>query len=89
MMDEALADHAQAKMLIARVEAMKPTSPSYDTTIKQLGKLIDEHVLKEREQIFLKASQAALDLRGMTLPLMKRRGQLTTEASAVLAKESA
>lgn len=56
MMDEALADHAQAKMLIARVEAMKPTSPSYDTTIKQLGKLIDEHVLKEREQIFLKAS---------------------------------
>jgi len=89
LMDEALAEHAEAKQLIARIEAMKPTSPSYDTTVKQLGKLIDEHVMKEREQIFLKASRAALDLRGMTFPLMKRQKQLTKKASDAVAKEAA
>jgi hemerythrin superfamily protein len=89
LMDEALAEHAEAKQLIARIEAMKPTSPSYDTTVKQLGKLIDAHVLKEREQIFLKASRAALDLRGMTFPLMKRQKQLTKKASDDVAKEAA
>ena len=89
LMDEALAEHAEAKQLIARIEAMKPTSPSYDTTVKQLGKLIDGHVLKEREQIFLKASRAALDLRGMTFPLMKRQKQLTKKVSDAPAKEAA
>lgn len=89
LMDEALAEHAEAKALIARIEAMKPTSPAYDTTVKQLGMLIDAHVLKEREQIFLKASRAALDLRGMTVPLMKRKKQLTQNVADALAKDSA
>ena len=89
LMDDALAEHAEAKHLIARIEAMKPTSPAYDTTVKQLGKLIDAHVLKEREQIFLKASRAALDLRGMTFPLMKRQKQLTKQVDDASAKDSA
>ena len=88
LMDEALAEHAQAKDLIAKIEAMKPTSPSYDPTIKELGKLIDGHVLKEREQIFLKASRAAMDLRGMTFPLMNRQKQLTKKVSDAVAKEA-
>lgn len=88
LMDEALAEHAEAKQLIARIEAMKATSPAYDTTVKQLGKLIDAHVLKEREQIFLNASRAALDLRGMTVPLFKRQRQVTQKLSDALAKES-
>ena len=88
LMDEARAEHAEAKQLIARIEAMKPTSSSYDTTVKQLGELIDEHVMKEREQIFLKASRAAMDLRGMTFPLMKRQKQLTKKASEAVAKEA-
>lgn len=89
LMDEALAEHAQAKELIAKIEAMKPTNPAYDPTVKQLGTLIDGHVLKEREQIFLKASRAALDLRNMTFPLMKRQKQLTKKASDAVAKEAA
>ncbi len=48
----------------------------------QLGKVIDQHVAEEREQIFLKARLAALDLRGMTLPLIKRQVQLKKQAAA-------
>ena len=55
---------------------MKPTSDNYDATVKQLGKLIDEHVLEEREQIFLQAQRAPLDLRALAVPLYERKKQL-------------
>ena len=57
-------EHAEAKATIAQIRAMKPTAPTYDATMKKLGKLIDQHVLEEREQIFLRARNAPLDLRG-------------------------
>ena len=82
LMDIALEEHAEAKAVIARIEGMKATDPACDATVKQLGKLIDQHVMEEREQIFLKARNAKLDLRGMTLPLMKRQQQLKKETAA-------
>ena len=88
LMDEALHEHAEAKKMIARIEAMKATEPDFDVTVKELGKLIDQHVMEEREQIFLKASNAALDLRGMTIPLLTRQQQLKKKAAAP-SKESA
>ena len=89
LMDEALQQHAEAKKIIARIEAMKETDPGQDATVKQLGVLIDAHVLEEREQIFLQARAAALDLRAMTMPLLKRQQQLRMSARAVMAKEAA
>ena len=89
LMDEALQEHAEAKKTIARIEAMKATDAAYDATVKRLGKLIDQHVLEEREQIFLQARNAALDLRGLTLPLLKRQQQLKKKAAAQRAKETA
>ena len=91
LMDIALEEHAEAKAVIARIEGMKATDAAYDATVKQLGKLIDQHVMEEREKIFLKARNAKLDLRGMTLPLMKRQQQLTKESAVATAtaKETA
>ena len=88
LMDEALQQHAGAKKVIARIEAMKEADSGRDAAVKQLGILIDQHVLEEREQIFLQARWAALDLRTMTLPLMKRQQQLKTSAREALAKEA-
>ena len=88
LMDEALQEHAEAKTLISRIEAMKATDPGHDAAVRQLGSVIDAHVLNEREHIFLTASQAALDLRAMTLPLLKRQQQLKT-VTAKTTKESA
>ena len=80
LMDEALAEHAEAKRLIAHIQGMDAAAKDYDATVKQLGKAIDEHVLEEREQIFLRAQQAALDLRELAVPLHRRKKQLQAAA---------
>jgi hemerythrin superfamily protein len=88
LMDEALHEHAQAKEIIARIESMKAADAGQDAAVKQLGMLIDQHVMREREMIFLKASQAALDLRGMTLALVKRRTKLKKAVAAPVKEEA-
>ncbi len=80
LMDEALAEHAEAKALIAEIQGMKATSDNLDPAVKQLGQVIDEHVLEEREQIFLQAMQAPLDLRGLAVPLYERKKKLMGSA---------
>jgi hemerythrin superfamily protein len=82
LMDEALAEHAEAKELIARIQGMKSSADNYDATVKELAKAIDQHVLEEREQIFLKAQQAALDLRALAVPLYQRKKQLARGSDA-------
>jgi hypothetical protein len=81
LMDEALAEHGEAKELIARIEGMKATSDNYDATVKLLAKAIDQHVLEEREQIFLQAQQSPLDLRSLAVPLYRRKKELAGKAS--------
>ncbi len=89
LMDEALEEHAEAKETIAKIEKMKGTEPTFDATVKALGKLIDQHVLEEREEIFLKARVAPLDLRALALPLLKRKEQLAKKAGKPPLKEAA
>ena len=81
LMDEAVMEHAEAKALIAQIQDMEPDDEAFDGTVQELGKDIDHHVLEEREQIFLKARLAALDLRGMVPQLVKRKLQLTKKAA--------
>lgn len=79
---EALKEHAQAKETIALIQSMDAGASDYDATVQKLGQLIDAHVLEEREQIFLRARNAAVDLRGMTPALYERQKQLTRAALA-------
>lgn len=87
LIDEALGEHAQAKEAIARIEGLGAASKDLDAAVKALGKLVDAHVLEERERIFLRARQSPIDLRGLAVPLFKRRTQLRGAAAAA-AKES-
>ena len=91
LLDEALAEHAQAKKLIAAIQGMKATSDNYDATVQRLADAIDEHVLEEREQIFMEAQQAPLDLRGLAVRLYKRKKELTAAVAKTprTAKEKA
>ena len=61
---------------------MKSTAADLDASVKQLGKLIDQHVREEREQMFLRARRAAVDLRGLALALHSRKQQLTQAMTA-------
>lgn len=89
LMDHALQEHAQAKETIAKIQALPAGSKKLDETVQKLAKLIDEHVLEEREQVFLKARYAPLDLRGLAVPLAKRKSQLKKKAHKPAAREAA
>lgn len=85
LMNEALDEHADAKQTIARIQAMQASDAAYDATVKKLGALIDQHVLEERELIFLRARLSTLDVRGLTLQLLKRKQQLISKADTASA----
>ena len=82
LIDDALAEHADAKALIAQILDMDPASADYDARVKELAKAIDEHVLEEREDIFVQAQVAPLDLRALAVPLYLRKKELQAAAEA-------
>jgi hemerythrin superfamily protein len=87
LLDEALQEHAEAKAAIAEIQAMDAGDEGYDDKVKELGKMIDEHVLEEREQIFLLARLAPLDLRSMAVELFDRKKQLAAKPAAPAKKK--
>ena len=86
LIEEALAEHFEAKELIADIEGMEPSSGDYDATVKALATAIDEHVLEEREQIFMQAQSAPIDLRALAVPLYLRKKELQAAAESAPAK---
>lgn len=76
LMDEAMQEHAEAKKEIAQLQGMDADEEGYDALVQQLGKAVMGHVMEEREQIFLKAKFAAIDLRGMAAQLYQRKKEL-------------
>lgn len=81
LMNDALQEHGEAKQMIAQIQAMDASDEGYNEAVKALGTLIDQHVLEEREQIFLQARNAPLDLRGMVPALFSRKKQLQQTAA--------
>jgi hemerythrin superfamily protein len=82
LMDEALQEHAEAKEAIARIQGMAPKDAGYDDTVLQLFATVMDHVMDEREQIFLKARYSTADLRGMVPELYARKKELQSGAPA-------
>ncbi|UUX95490.1 hemerythrin domain-containing protein [Aquabacterium sp. J223] len=76
LMDEALEEHAEAKAAIAQIQAMPPTDAAYDGTVQQLFATVMDHVMDEREQVFLKARYSTADLRGLAPRLYARKKEL-------------
>ena len=86
LMDTALDEHSEAKKVIAQIQSMSASSEDLDKTVKTLAKLIDEHVLEEREQMFLEARYAHMDLRSLAATMYARKKKLT--AAVVKAAKS-
>jgi hemerythrin superfamily protein len=80
LIDEALLEHAQAKEMIARIQGMSPGDADYDQAIKQLFMAVMDHVMEEREQMFLEARYSTADLRGMVPELFARKKELQAGA---------
>lgn len=77
LLDEALAEHQQAKDLIAEIEAMRNADAAMDEKIATLNRAIEHHVKEERDELFPKAKAAAtLDLDALGAQLRQRQEEL-------------
>jgi hypothetical protein len=83
LIDHAEEEHAQAKEKIAEIQGMSAGDKRMDEAVKELATLIDEHVLEEREKVFLQAQYADLDLRGMVPALVERKKELQAQGGKV------
>jgi len=77
LLDEAEAEHQQAKALIARIEALQGADATMDDLVSQLARAIEHHVKEERDHLFPKARAAAgLDLDALGAQLRERQQEL-------------
>jgi hemerythrin superfamily protein len=81
LLDEAEAEHRQAKALIAQIQASKRASPAVDDLVSELARAVEQHVKEERDVLFPKAKAApGLDLEALGTRLMERQQELQSRA---------
>ncbi|MBE7368229.1 hemerythrin domain-containing protein [Ramlibacter pallidus] len=79
LLDEAEAEHQQAKDLIAQIEAAPP-GPAKDDLVSELARAIEHHVKEERDDLFPKA-RTSLDLDALGAQLRERQQELEGAAA--------
>lgn len=79
LLDEAEAEHQQAKEMVARIEAMRRADAAMDDLVSQLAGAIEHHVKEERTQLFPKARASSLDLDALGRELRERQQQLEAQ----------
>lgn len=79
MVYEAEVEHATAKDLIAKIEAMTPEDETFKATVKVLSEYIKHHVKEEENELFPELKKTELDLKEMGGELMDRKLELMEE----------
>jgi hemerythrin superfamily protein len=81
ILDEATAEHADAKDLIAQLQSMSPSDAEYDRTVQLLHQGIDHHVQQEEGELFPRLRRSELDLLELGERLDQRKEELLAGAS--------
>jgi hemerythrin-like domain-containing protein len=76
LMNEAEVEHDTAKILIRRLEKMKPQDPKYAATFMVLGEYVKHHVKEEESEMFPKARRRKVNLKALGKKLMARKIRL-------------
>jgi hemerythrin superfamily protein len=76
LLDEAEAEHQEAKAMIAQIQQMEAADAAMDELIAQLNRAIEHHVKEERGELFPKARSADLDLDALGAQLRQRQEEL-------------
>ena len=83
LLDEAEAEHQEAKDMIAAIEGMSGPDAVMDDLVAKLAAAIEHHVKEERTQLFPKARSASgLDLDELGAQLKQRQQELEAEMAA-------
>ena len=81
LLDEARAEHGEAKALIAQVQAQGAAGEAMDALVAQLAATVEHHVKEERMYLFPKA-KARLDLAALGEQLRARQQELLAAGGA-------
>lgn len=76
LIDEAIVEHAGAKILIAQIEAMEPGQDLYDAKVKVLGEQVRHHVREEEEELFPEIRASGIDVEALGAKLATRKAEL-------------
>lgn len=76
LLDEAEHEHAEAKQLIASIEALGSAGEEMDDLVAKLAGAVDHHVKEERDQLFPRAKASGLDLVGLAGEMQERQQAL-------------
>ena len=79
LVDEAEAEHADAKELIAQLESLDPGDDKYEETVELLNEESEHHVKEEEGELFPKVAEAQLDTNELGRKMMQRKEELMAE----------
>lgn len=83
LLEEAQAEHQQAKDLIAQIQGLRAADAVMDALVAKLNVAVEHHVKEERDELFPKAKAAAgLDLDALGAQLRERQQELEGEPAA-------
>jgi iron-sulfur cluster repair protein YtfE (RIC family) len=77
LLDEAEAEHQQARQLIAQIQGLRKADAMQDELVTQLARSVEYHVKEERDHLFPKARSAqGLDLAALGAQMEERQQEL-------------
>lgn len=79
MLDEAEAEHASAKALIAEIQALDPSDDAFDDKVRLLAETVEHHVLEEEGDLFPQLQETEMDLQGLGEQIATRKEEVLAE----------
>jgi hemerythrin superfamily protein len=76
LINEAIAEHAAAKQLIAEIEGMDASDELYDAKVKVLGEQVSHHIEEEEDELFPQVKSSELDLVALGKKMAERKAML-------------
>lgn len=73
LIDEAEAEHAEARQLIAKLEAISAGVDEFRPTMQTLAAAVRAHVAEEEGTLFARLRDAGIDLQALGVALLERR----------------
>lgn len=79
LVNEAVVEHASAKELIAKIEAMDAGDELFAATVTVLGEMVSHHVEEEEKEMFKQAKAAKVDMVDLGVQLALRKNELQAQ----------
>lgn len=76
LLDEAQAEHQEAKALIAQIQGMGQADQTMDALVAELNRSIEQHVKEERDELFTRARSGDMDLDAVGAQMKQRQDEL-------------